>query len=406
LAILIYAFLKDRPANNPEKSVVAVIGLTVACALGLAAVLTWIVLAGGAYLPSIYVGSVTQQNHVGNLLNLFMWLWGAVALTVLLLRSRTVLDLWLMVTLCAWMPNFIVAAFVTAVRFSLGWYMGRCFALIASCTVLFVLLRETTVLYSRLANVVLLLRRERSNRLMSVDAATSSMAHELRQPLTAISASGSAALILVEKNPPALKQIQECLADIVESAHNAERVIASVRDVFKRRGSQRDEINIYDAVRQALSVAQTDVLASGVHVETELRDDLSPVMADRTQIQQVLSNLIKNALDAMNSRSGGIRRLRLVAAPEGPSSVVISIQDSGPGIVAENLERVFDPFFTTKADGMGLGLSICRTIVEDHGGVLRLARSDSRGSILEVVLPVSGSGIRANKERSPAGPRT
>jgi hypothetical protein len=131
------------------------------------------------YLPSFYTTDVRLQTRFGNQVNFALWLWVATALAVLIFRRRTILDLWLMVTLLAWMPNFLVAALSSSVRFSVGWYAARGFVLIASCTVLTGLLIETTFLYSRLASAIILQRRERTNRLLSVDAVTAAIAHEL-----------------------------------------------------------------------------------------------------------------------------------------------------------------------------------------------------------------------------------
>src|SRR5258708_33711626 len=142
-----------------------------------------------------------------------------------------------MLTLFAWMPTFIIAPTTTAVRYSIGWYTARGYALIASCTVLAVLLTETTVLYARLASAVVLLRRERSNRLMSLDAAKAAMAHEIRQPLTGIGTSAHAGLNWLNKTPPDLKEARACLALISAGKDRASDIIASVRDLFKKAGA-------------------------------------------------------------------------------------------------------------------------------------------------------------------------
>jgi C4-dicarboxylate-specific signal transduction histidine kinase len=126
-----------------------------------------------------------------------------------------------------------------------------------------------------------------------------------------------------------------------------------------------------------------------VSLATEFQNVLPEVYADRTQIQQVISNLVRNAIDAMNAKPPRARRLRLATSLDGHSAVLLSVQDTGPGITAERSERVFEPFFTTKPAGMGLGLAICRTIVQDHGGSLRLAKTDLGGCIFEMTLPAA-----------------
>jgi signal transduction histidine kinase len=386
LGVLVYALLKDSHKDPPRTSTGIAVGITVACTLAVVAGLTWLVTAGAGRLPTLYV-SVIQQVPLANDLNIYMSLFGITTLVVLFLRRRTVLDIWLIVTLFAWAPNFVVAAFVTSVRFSLGWYTGRIYALIASCTVLAVLLTETTMLYARLANAVVLLRRERDNRLMSVEAATSAMAHEIKQPLAGIAMRGTAALNWLKRIPPDLDQVNSALNSIVDSSHRADEIMSSIRGLFQKAAGQRTTVDLNELTRQALSLAQHDLQTYGVSVTTEYREDLPKIYADRTRLQQVILNLIKNGIEAMDSIKFGTKRLRLVTGFDGNSMVSLSVQDSGPGIGDTDRNNIFDPFFTTKPTGMGLGLSICRTIVQDHGGSLQLTKTGSHGSSFEIALP-------------------
>ncbi len=147
-------------------------------------------------------------------------------------------------------------------------------------------------------------------------------------------------------------------------------------------------IRIGDVARQALSLVEHDLLLNEVYLVADFQNDLPEVHADRTLIQQVILNLIRNAIDAMNSTPLRARRLRLATSLNGHSSILLSVQDTGPGITAEQPEYIFEPFFTTKPTGMGLGLAICRTIVQDHGGSLRLAKTGLDGSVFEMTLPI------------------
>jgi C4-dicarboxylate-specific signal transduction histidine kinase len=275
---------------------------------------------------------------------------------------------------------------MTAVRYTLGWYTARTYALIASCTVLAVMLTETTVLYSRLANAILLLRRERTNRLMSLDAATSAMAHELRQPLTGIAVNSAAASRWLSRSPPNLEEVRTTLDSISDCANRAEEIIAGVRELFKKRGDHRSMIHVDDVARQVLTLVEQDLLLNKVSVTTEFQDGLPDVYADRTQIQQVILNLVRNAIDAMGATVRA-KRLHMTTSFNGHSSVLLSVQDTGPGVATENSDRVFEPFFTTKPTGMGLGLSLCQTIAQDHGGSLTLAKTDFDGCVFELALP-------------------
>ena len=391
-AILVYALSKDvaGAATLPGRSTMTSIVTTVVCVLAVIAGLTWIVTAKTEYLPSFYTTDVRLQTRFGNQVNFALWLWVTTALAVLLFRRRTILDLWLIVTLLAWMPNFLVAALSSSVRFSIGWYAARGFVLIASCMVLAGLLIETTFLYSRLASAIILQRRERTNRLLSVDAVTAAIAHELRTPLGAITLNASTALSQLRSNTPELKEMDDILSDIEADSHRAGTIISSMLELTKKTTDRRSLTHVEDIARLVLRLLQYDLLINDVSVATEFQGDLPEVHLDDIQLQQVLVNLIKNAIDAMGSVTPEARRLRLTTGFDGHSTVLLSVQDSGPGIPIEDRERIFDPFFTTKSGGTGLGLAICFTVVANHGGKLRLVKSDSDGSIFEIAIPVGG----------------
>jgi len=394
-AILVYALSKDvaGAATLPGRSTMTSIVTTVVCVLAVIAGLTWIVTAKTEYLPSFYTTDVRLQTRFGNQVNFALWLWVTTALAVLLFRRRTILDLWLIVTLLAWMPNFLVAALSSSVRFSIGWYAARGFVLIASCMVLAGLLIETTFLYSRLASAIILQRRERTNRLLSVDAVTAAIAHELRTPLGAITLNASTALSQLRSNTPELEEMDDILSDIEADSHRAGTIISSMLELTKKTTDRRSLTHVEDIARLVLRLLQYDLLINDVSVATEFQGDLPEVHLDDIQLQQVLVNLIKNAIDAMGSVTPEARRLRLTTGFDGHSTVLLSVQDSGPGIPIEDRERIFDPFFTTKSGGTGLGLAICFTVVANHGGKLRLVKSDSNGSIFEIAIPVGGQHL-------------
>jgi signal transduction histidine kinase len=386
-AVLVYALSADTGAT-PDRSTRVTIGITVVSVLAVTAVLTWVVTAGAKYLPPTFVDG-TRQAPITSYMTGFIWLLSAAGLLALFKYKRTSLAVWLMVAVFATLPDLTLSTVMTTVRFTLGWYTARTYALIASFTVLAVMLTETTLLYARLANTVLLLRRERSNRLMSLDAATAAMAHELRQPLTVIANRGRAASNWIKRTPPELEEAQTCLAAISDSSTRVDEIISGVRDLFKKSDKHRTMIHVDDVARQVLSLVRPELLLNQISVATEFQNDLPEVRADRTLIQQVILNLVRNAIDAMGSTPAPARRLRLATSVNEHSSILLSIQDTGPGIAGEKPERVFDPFFTTKPTGMGLGLSICQTVVQDHGGSLRLAKSDSSGCVFEVALPIA-----------------
>jgi signal transduction histidine kinase len=391
-AILAYALSKDTTgaARLPGRPTMSAIAITVACVLAVIAGLTWIATANTEYLPSLFPTDVRSQTRLGNQINLALWLWGATALTVLLFHRRTILDLWLMVTLLAYMPSFLVAIIGSSIRFTIGWYAARCFILAGSCMLLTVLLVETMFLYSRLASAIILQRRERTNRLLSVDAVTAAIAHELRTPLAAIALNASAALSQLRSNAPELEDMDDILSEIEADSHRAGAMISSIRELPKKTTDRRALTRVEDVAQLSLRLLQHDLQINEVSVATEFEGNLPEVHLDGTQIQQVLLNLVKNAIDAMNSVPPEARRLRLTTSFDGPSTVLLSVEDSGPGIPVEDRERIFDPLFTTKSGGMGLGLAISSTLVAKHGGKLRLVKSDSAGSIFQIAIPVGG----------------
>ena len=390
--ILGYALSKDMTGvtAQPDRWTTISIVATIACVLAAIAGLTWIVATKTQYLPSFYIADVRLQTRLGNQVNLVLCLWSSAALAVLFVRRRTILDLWLLVTLLACMPNFLVAIIASSVRFSVGWYAGRCFVLVSSCMLLGVLLVETMFLYARLARSIILQRREHGNRLLSVDAITAAVAHELRTPLGAISLNASTALDHLRSRSPEFEGMDEILNDIAADAHRAGAIISGIRELSKQTIDRRTLIRVEDAVRLVLKLLQPDLQMNEVSVLTEFQDDLPDVYLNETHLQQVLLNLVKNAIEAMSTVPPKIRRLRLTTRFDGHSTVSLSVQDSGTGIPVENRERIFDPFFTTKSSGMGLGLAISASLLAHYGGKLILVKSGFGGSIFELAMPVEG----------------
>ncbi len=390
LAVIAYALLKNTndTANQftkygPSRAII----ITIACAFAVTAGLTWLGTAGNGYLASLYVGT-TRQAFSNQYLAGALWLLYAIALVLLLARKPTILDVWLAVTVFMSLPDYTWAFFFSGLRFSLGWYMARSYALIASFTVLIVLFLETTMLYARLASAITLQRRERANRVMSVDEATAAIAHEVKQPLSGILLNCETALHCLEREAPDVAEARECIADAIVDGNRANEVVVAVRALFKTRASRRTAVEINRLVREVLGMVENDLYVNGVSVSTEFQEDVSEVVGDPTQLQQVILNLVKNAIEAIATSSTTRKAIRLMTTHDGKSVVSIYVQDTGPGITLDNETKAFDPFFTTKPSGMGLGLSVSRRIIEDHGGNLRLTETTSKGCTFEITLPV------------------
>jgi C4-dicarboxylate-specific signal transduction histidine kinase len=285
------------------------------------------------------------------------------------------------------MPNFLVAIIGSSVRFTIGWYAARGFVLVSSCILLTVLIIETMFLYSRLASAVTLQRRESANRLLSVEAVAGAFAHELNSPLGAIALNASTGLAMLRSRRRGFEDIENILSDIEADGHRAAATIASIRELTTGTNDQEALTNADHAAKLALRLLEHDLQINQVSVGTEFQSNLPEVQMDGIKLQQVLLNLIRNAVDAMSCSPADARRLQLKTSLGGRSTVLISVQDSGPGISAEDRLRIFDPFFTTKPNGMGLGLAISSTLVARSGGKLRLVKSEPDGSVFELAIP-------------------
>ncbi len=388
LSILCYALLKEGEQKS-RGATRASIAITLICVCGTIALLSWLVIGEVEHLPQFFTAGLMLQTRLSNQFNVGLTIMVSVVLLVLFLRRRTVLDLWLMVTLFAAVPNFLVAAYAGAARFSVGWYTARGFALVASCMVLSVLVTEMTVLYSRLANALVMQRRERANRFVSIDAATAAIAHEIRSPLASITLNAETAQQELCAQPPRLEEASAILKDIGDASLRVNDTITSVRRLFKDATDQPAMINIEDVARQVLRLLQHELQFNEVLAVTEFRVEAPFVHVDPIQLQQVILNLFKNAIDAMASTPRNGRRLTIGTRIERDSFVLLSIQDTGAGVPPQDQGRLFEAFFTTKPAGMGLGLAICRTIIERYGGRLVLGKSGAQGSTFEITLPVA-----------------
>jgi PAS domain S-box-containing protein len=239
----------------------------------------------------------------------------------------------------------------------------------------------------RLARVEVARVRQR----LAMGEMAASIAHEIAQPLAAIALNGSVGLRWLAAAPPDLDEARAALKRIVDDGRRATEVIDSIRSMFNREGQTRAPQDINQLISEVLALVRSDVENQRVSVRTELGDGLPHVPANLVQLRQVMVNLIMNAVDAMSPVTNRPRVLRLKTDVHESSRLLITVQDSGTGILPQDVDRIFDPFFTTKSHGMGMGLSICRSIVENHGGRLSVFPGKPDGSIFHVVLPIAGS---------------
>ena len=230
------------------------------------------------------------------------------------------------------------------------------------------------------------------NRSSTAGELSASIAHEVKQPLAAITANGSAALRWLANATPDLGQVRAALEHILDAARHAGDVTDTIRALFKKSDGERFALNTNVVIEEILAVLRRDLQGRGVFVETRLRADLSEIVANRVQLQQVILNLVVNAAEAMDFRTDRDRVLRVTSEQQDQSGIQITVEDSGPGMEPKNVELIFAPFYTTKPGGMGMGLAICRSIIEAHGGRLSAAPGSLGGLAMKISLPASAVG--------------
>jgi C4-dicarboxylate-specific signal transduction histidine kinase len=217
---------------------------------------------------------------------------------------------------------------------------------------------------------------------------TASIAHEVKQPIAATVSNAQAALRWLEGQPPDLEEVRQALAHIVQDGKRAGDVVGRTRDLIKKAPPREDRLDINEAVREVIELTRGEAAKNGVSVQTELAERLPLIQGDRVQLQQVMLNLIINAVEAMSGVSDGPRELLISTGTSDTGDVHVAVRDSGPGLTPAAPERLFEPFYTTKPGGLGLGLSICRSIIEAHGGRLWVSANVPRGASFQFMLPV------------------
>lgn len=389
LAVIGYVLFKDADngAAKSQRPPAAIIGWSVALVTLIVCVLTWIAVEADTFLPRIMAGSIEANRAVLAQIGLLITALNAVALLSLWFRWRSVLDLWLMVMCCAWLAETMVTTFVSG-RFTFGYYASRLYAFVAVFSVLLTLLSETMTLYSNLIYSTLRRRSTSEGRQIAMDTMAASIAHEVNQPIGAMSFNSEAALMLLSQTPPNIDEARAALEAIVSDGVRAATVIASLRSMFKRDTPQRSHFDVNELLREVLKLVDADLWSHKIAVSIELREALPQLRADRVQLQQVFLNLFMNAIEAMRPVTDRVRLLRIKSDfIKDRSGVLITVEDSGTGIVLADKDRIFEPFFSTKSTGTGIGLAICKSIVEAHGGHLRALGNHPHGAIFHVALP-------------------
>ena len=227
-----------------------------------------------------------------------------------------------------------------------------------------------------------------TNRLITIGELSASIAHEVNQPVAAARNNVIAALHFLDGNPPDLQEIREALAAAVKDADRVSAIVGRMRALMQRGSPRLDRVDINEALQEVIELTRGEALKNRVSVKTQFAQGLPIIAGDRVQLQQVVLNLILNAVQAMGAVTEGAREVLITTRRIELNGLYVGVQDTGPGLSPETLSRLFEPFYTTKPDGMGMGLTICRSIVEAHGGHLWVSVCQPHGALFQFAIPV------------------
>jgi C4-dicarboxylate-specific signal transduction histidine kinase len=231
-------------------------------------------------------------------------------------------------------------------------------------------------------------------RVTTLGELAASIAHDVSQPLTGVVTNGAAGLRWLGQQPLPVDEVRNTLEAMIDDAKRASDVIQRIRALSKKTDLEKTQLDINDVIHDVTRLVQREVLSQGASLRLELAPALPPVLGDRVQLQQVIINLVINGIQAMESVTGGSRDLCIRSRPYEADRVLVAVEDCGAGIVPEHADRLFNAFFTTKPDGMGMGLSICRSIIEAHGGRVWASGHAGPGATFQFTLPTDRATAR------------
>jgi signal transduction histidine kinase len=226
-----------------------------------------------------------------------------------------------------------------------------------------------------------------ANRVATMGQLTASIVHEIKQPITAARTYAAAALRFFDKNPPDVTEVRAALTCIVNETGRTGDVVDRIGSLIKKAPPQKKVVDLNAAILEVTALTRSEAIKTGVTVSTQLADELPRIQCDQVQLQQVMLNLIVNAIQSMSGVADGDRELHISTVSIEPEGICVAVRDTGHGLRPESLPRLFEPFYTTKPDGMGMGLSICRSIIEAHGGRLWAAGCEPRGALFQFMIP-------------------
>jgi signal transduction histidine kinase len=408
LCVVAYALLTHEEGEPSEARGRAgpLVFASVVAALVAACGFTILATAGQNLLPPIMRGNYFTSAQV-----VAIWtVWGLSLLALIVVwwrRPHSVLDLWLMVVMCAWLFDIALAGMLNAARFDLGFYAGRFYGLLAATFVLMVLLVENGKLYfeldrqNRSLEAIVRERTEQllqSEKIATMGSLLAGVAHELNNPLAVVL--GQCHLLRDSTQEP---RIAAGIEKIMTGADRCVRIVRNFLALARQQPPERSPVGLNGLVGDSVELLAYELRSDNVEVVLRLADDLPILWADSHQLQQVLVNMVTNAHHAVRQRPADARRITITTRSDNAlRRVYIEIADTGPGISAEIRGRIFEPFFTTKpvGQGTGLGLSLCRGIVEEHGGTITVESEPGKGTRFEITLPVTVRPASADTSRA------
>ena len=395
LAYLARRSMPPLPYGTAKPQILANVLVTAAAA----AALSWGFIASDDLLPPLMLDTrrAAATWNIVPAASIMLYVFG---LALLWRRRKSSLDLWLMIVLGTLLAEIVLLSYISAgIRLSVGWWTGRAFGLLSASTVLVALLVESMSLHARLARSVAAERRARESHLTAIEAMSATVAHEVTQPVASMVTNADAALRWLDKARPDIGEAEGALRRIVDDGHRAGDVIDNIRTLFRKDARERAPVDMRQLIEDVLERSRREAETGRVL----LRADVSPcrvvVIGNAMQLSQAVSNLVANAIEATRSvvesgRSVVVRCDRLA-----PDRLIVSVEDTGPGIAPELRKSIFEPFFTTRPDGMGMGLMFSRAVVDSHGGRLWVDEVVPHGAAFRFSLPAIDGIESETRER-------
>jgi signal transduction histidine kinase len=396
LTVIIFALRRvdDSPGQEiPGAGAIAIL-IAVVAAVGIVAAMTLLVTSASASLPTLIErGSYTTEARVT--VGILLLLPLSAMLTLARRQRRSVLDLWLIVVMLGWLCNIGLGVFASSGRYDVGWYVGRVFDWLTSLFILLIFVSETIGLYAHNIRATAVVLHERERRLNEMEAVlvhlsrvnelgqnVSSLVHEVSQPLAAIANYAAASIELMKAGKT--DRLQPLLERLVEQARRGAQIIEHLRDFIARHETPKRTENVSSILRDAVRLVLAGSRTASPALDIQYIGTAS-AFCDRVQIEQVVFNLVRNAIEAIGESGRGALTLATELLADG--MIEVSVADTGPGLPPEIREKLFEPFVTTKGSGLGVGLSICRVIIEAHGGELSADDNPGGGTIFRFTLP-------------------